>query len=85
MKISGNVPPVSVLKNGTIDDVIASVIDCLKKGSDNPMGFSLAIGCQVPIGTPRENLEAYIYAARRYGRGAKKGHLCRGLYEEGLV
>lgn len=85
MKISGNVPPVSVLKNGTIDDVIASVIDCLKKGSDNPMGFSLAIGCQVPIGTPRENLEAYIYAARRYGRGAKKGHLCHGLYEEGLV
>ena len=39
----------------------------------------------MPLGTPRENLEAYIYAARRYGRGAQKGKLCRGLYEEGLV
>ena len=33
----------------------------------------------------KENMEAYVYAARRYGRGAKKGQLCRGLAEEGLV
>lgn len=85
MKISGNVPPVEVLKLGTIDDVIASVQECLIKGSDSPCGYSLAIGCQVPIGTPKENLLAYIYAARRYGRGAQKGKLCRGLIEEGLV
>ena len=26
-----------------------------------------------------------MYAARRYGRGAQKGKLCRGLYEEGIV
>ena len=73
------------MKNGTIDDVIQSVQECLIKGSDSPCGFSLAIGCQVPIGTSRENIEAYIYAARRYGRGAQKGKLCKGLYEEGLV
>lgn len=79
MSISGNVPPVEVLKYGTIDDVIASVIDCLKKGSDSPMGYSLAAGCQVPPGVPRENLYAFIYAARKYGRGAKKGRLPRGL------
>ena len=85
VKISGNVPPVEVMKNGTIDDVIQSVQECLIKGSDSPCGFSLAIGCQVPIGTSRENIEAYIYAARRYGRGAQKGKLCKGLYEEGLV
>lgn len=85
MGISGNVPPTTVLKNGTIDDVIESVKQCLIKGSDSPRGFTLAIGCQIPIGTPRENLEAYMYAARRYGRGAKKGQLCRGLIEEGLV
>ena len=85
VKISGNVPPVEVMKNGTIDDVIHSVQECLIKGSDSPCGFSLAIGCQVPIGTSRENIEAYIYAARRYGRGAQKGKLCKGLYEEGLV
>lgn len=85
MRISGNVPPTTVLRNGTIDDVIESVKECLIKGSDSPCGYSLAVGCQVPLGTPRENLEAYIYAARRYGRGAQKGKLCRGLYEEGLV
>lgn len=85
MRISGNVPPTTVLQNGTIDDVIESVKECLIKGSDSPCGYSLAVGCQVPLGTPRENLEAYIYAARRYGRGAQKGKLCRGLYEEGLV
>jgi len=85
MAISGNVPPVEVMRNGTIDDVIHSVQQCLIKGSDSPMGYTLAIGCQVPIGTPLENLEAYMYAARRYGRGARKGQLCRGLYEEGLV
>lgn len=85
MAISGNVPPTTVLRDGTIDDVIVSVQQCLIKGSDSPRGYTLAIGCQVPLGTPRENLEAYIYAARRYGRGAKRGRLCRGLYEEGLV
>ena len=74
-----------VLQNGTIDDVIQSVIDCLVKGSDSPCGYSLAVGCAIPLGTPRENLEAYMYAARRYGRGAQKGKLCRGLYEEGIV
>lgn len=85
MKISGNVPPTEVMRFGTIDDVIESVKSCLLKGSDSPCGFSLAVGCQVPLGTPRENLEAYMYAARRYGRGAQKGKLCDGLYEEGLV
>lgn len=85
MKISGNVPPTEVLRFGTIDDVIESVKSCLIKGSDSPCGFSLAVGCQVPLGTPRENLEAYMYAARRFGRGAQKGKLCDGLYEEGLV
>ena len=85
MKISGNVPPTTVLRNGTIDDVIESVKQCLIKGSDSPCGYSLAAGCDVPVGTPRENLEAYIYAARRYGRGAQKGKPCRGLIEEHLI
>lgn len=85
MRISGNVPPTTVLQNGSIDDVIESVISCLVKGSDSPCGYSLAVGCAIPLGTPRENLEAYMYAARRYGRGAQKGRLCRGLYEEGIV
>ncbi|MDR1194447.1 MAG: uroporphyrinogen decarboxylase family protein [Peptococcaceae bacterium] len=79
MSISGNVPPVDVLRNGTIDEVIDSVRICLQKASDSPMGYMLAAGCQVPLGTPRENLYAYIYAARKYGRGARRGKPCKGL------
>lgn len=83
--ISGNVPPVEVMRDGSIDDVIHSVQQCLLKASDSPMGYTLGIGCQLPPGTPVQNLKAYLYAARRYGRGARKGQLCRGLYEEGLL
>ena len=79
MLIAGNVPPVDVLKEGTIDEVITSVINCLKKGADSPNGYMLAAGCQIPPGVPRENLYAYIYAAREYGKGARKGRLPRGL------
>lgn len=83
--IIGNVSPTKVLRFGTIDDVINAVQECLIKGSDNPCGFTLATGCQVPLGTPRENIEAYMYAARRYGRGAQKGKLCEGLYKEKII
>ena len=85
MAISGNVPPVDVMRNGSIDDVIEAVKCCLLQGSDSPMGYTLAVGGQLAHGTPRENIAAYVYAARRYGRGAKRGQLCRGLGEEGLI
>ena len=85
MIIAGNVPPTAVLRNGTVNDVIESVKICLIKGSDNPCGFLLMPGCQIPPGTPKENLMAFAYAARRYGRHAQKGRLCGGLVEEGLV
>lgn len=79
MLIAGNVPPVDILKLGTIDDVINSVRNCLKKASDSPNGYILAAGCQIPPGVRRENLYAYIYAARKYGKDAKKGQMPKGL------
>ena len=75
MRIAGNVPPIEVMKEGTIDDVIASCKECMRKCADNPSGFILNTGCQLPIGTPKANVEAFIYAARKYGRGAKIGCL----------
>ena len=30
-------------------------------------------GCQVPIGTPLENIDALRYAVREYSKGAVKG------------
>lgn len=80
--IAGNVAPVDVMLKGTIDDVIESVKECLLKGSDSPAGYSLSMGCELPIDTPRENIEAFLYAGRKYGRGARKGCLCKGLYME---
>lgn len=79
MPISGNVPPVTVLCNGTIDEVIESVRTCLEKASDSQCGYTVDSGCQIPIGTPRKNVEAYIYAVRKYGKGARKGKKCQGL------
>lgn len=79
MMLMGNVPPVDIIKDGTADDVIEACKECIKKGADSPRGFVLASGCQVPIGTPRENVEAFIYAARKYGGGAQIGRFPKGL------
>ena len=75
----GNVPPVDVMLEGTIDDVIESCKSCIAQGSESPLGYNLGTGCQVPIGVPRENFEAFIYAARTYGRGAQKGKMPKGM------
>lgn len=77
--LSGNVPPVDVMRLGTIDMVIEAVKTAIMKGSDSPSGYMLMTGCQVPIGTPRENIDAYVYAARRYGRTARIGKRPQGI------
>lgn len=82
LSIVGNVPPVDVLRNGSIDDVINSVKNCIRKGALSPKGYTLATGCQVSLGTPKENLDAFVYAARKYGAGAKLGQLPKGLKED---
>ena len=79
--ISGNVDPVDVMLLGDIDAVVEAVKKAVEKGSGNPSGYMLLTGCQVPIGTPKENIDAYIYAARKYGAAAKKGRLCKTISE----
>ena len=80
--IGGNVPPVDVMLAGSIDDVINSCKECLRQGAESPLGYSLRPGCQLPIGVPRENFQAFIYAARTYGRGAQKGKMPKGMLDE---
>lgn len=79
MTIVGNIPPVDILKNGSIEEVIESVKECIKKGAASPKGYILSSGCGLPIGTPKENLDAYLYAARKYGAGGKIGKLPKGM------
>lgn len=80
--ISGNVPPVNVMLLGSIDDVIASVRECIIAGAGNPSGFLLMTGCQVPMGTPKENMIAFRYAARKYGANAKLGEIPEAVYQD---
>lgn len=80
MAISGNVPPVDVIKNGDVFSVIQSVKECIEKAADSQKGYLLSAGCQIPLGTPKENLLAYICAARKYGKDAVKGKGCRVIH-----
>ena len=68
MCIQGNVPPVEVMKNGTPYDVLRSARECIRKGYDSPNGFVLTSGCQLPVYTPKENMQALMDAARIFGR-----------------
>lgn len=62
----GNVVPANLLKN-TPDEIDAEArVICEKMG--DKAGFILGSGCEVPINTPPENVDALINAARKYGR-----------------
>ena len=65
--IAGNVPPVDVMRYGTPEDVLRSAKACIRDAWDSPCGFNLTSGCQMPIGTPRENMTALMDAARIFG------------------
>lgn len=63
MSIMGNVSPIEILE-GTPDSIQAAVIDCFRKCWDNPCGFTIAPGCDIPVQAPLENIDAYMKAAR---------------------
>ena len=77
--VVGNIPPVEVMLNGSIDDVIASVKTCIKKAADAKSGYIAATGCGSPVGTPIENLDAFIYAISKYGKDAKLGEMPQAI------
>lgn len=65
----GNVRPVETLRLGTTDEVYKESKECIEIGWNNPKGYILSTGCQVPIGTPEKNIKALVDSARMYGRG----------------
>lgn len=71
MGIQGNVPPVDVMKNGTPMDVINAAFDSMERAWDSPKGFTLTSGCQMPVGTPQENMHALMDAARIFSQQLK--------------
>lgn len=80
--VVGNVPPTDILAIGSPEDVIEAVKTCIKKAGDSPKGYILNTGCQVVFSTPRENIDAYVYAVRKYGAGAKKGQVPEAVYQD---
>ena len=67
--IIGNVDPVSVVRNGTIEEIYENVRLGIEKAGDSPCGYFVATGCDIPTGAPIENIKAITDATRKYGRG----------------
>jgi len=63
MCFGGNVDPVKVMLNGTVQDVEKACTDIIKTaGTDG--GFVLMPGCDIPPTVPYENIQAFIRVAR---------------------
>lgn len=65
--IKGNLDPVRVLLNGTPESITEAVRTSIQIGGPGG-GFIVSPGCEVPRDTPPENLEAFVQAAKMYGR-----------------
>jgi uroporphyrinogen decarboxylase len=65
--LCGNVDPSGILLQGTCDQVACAARDCLDKGG---LRFILMPGCEVPQGTPVENIRALcaVCTEKRYSR-----------------
>lgn len=64
MSLCGNVDPVSVMLQGDAGTVHDRFLECLRSGGDRC--FSGA-GCEIPDGTPAENLRAQTLAIKEWG------------------
>jgi len=64
--LCGNFNPVTVMHQGTPEDVREATLYCMTWGG--PRAISAA-GCEIPDGTPPENLHAQTEALWEFGRG----------------
>lgn len=66
--LMGNVRPAQTLLEGTPAEIEQGVIACLRAAGDSPRGYILASGCEVPLHTPIENVQAMLAAADKWGK-----------------
>ena len=59
--LCGNFDPVAVMLQGTPEEVRRAVLDCQAKGGGQ---YFSAAGCEVPDGTPQENLHTQAEALK---------------------
>ena len=65
--LMGNVPPAEVLLYGTPELVAERTLEGIRLTADSPGGYIVASGCEVPLGTPDENIGAMLQTVREYG------------------
>ncbi|MFH1924576.1 MAG: uroporphyrinogen decarboxylase family protein [Planctomycetota bacterium] len=64
--LAGNIDPVAVLRNGTPESVTEAIAECHRQAGDR---YIVGAGCEVPRGTPPEN----VLALRDYARSQRPG------------
>ncbi|MCK5573002.1 MAG: uroporphyrinogen decarboxylase family protein [Bacteroidetes bacterium] len=60
----GNFDPVAVMLQGSTEDVYRATQECMRVGGSRSIS---AAGCEIPIGTPQENLHAQVRALGELG------------------
>ena len=65
--LKGNVDPIEVLLKGTPADVERAVRRCIRAAAPGG-GYILGTADSTVIGTPFENIHAFVEAGRKYGR-----------------
>lgn len=63
--LCGNFDPVAVMLQGTPDQVREATLSCLRRGGERVIS---AAGCEIPDGTPHENLLAQAQALEDFGQ-----------------
>ncbi len=61
----GNISPAAVFKNGTVEDVQRETMNLLQKTSEY-RNFVISSGCDVPPGTPSENIDTFFKTLKQY-------------------
>ena len=77
--ITGNVPPVDILRNGSWEQIQGCIRKCIEDAGDNPKGYTICPGCTTPVGTSKEQMIMFMNAATTLSRRARKGCLPEGL------
>lgn len=68
LPLVGNVDPVETMILGKPEDVDLSVKHCIQQAYDSEHGYILCTGCDLNGDIPLENLDAFMNAARKYGK-----------------
>ena len=64
----GNVDPVNYMLLGNEESIDGAIKECYRKAYGAKKGFFISTGCDLPLDTPFENIEAYMRSCRKYAK-----------------